>query len=54
MIAEIDEQQIAMVALAVDPAGKPDDLSRIAGAERAASMGAIGMHALDPSFRKTV
>ena len=44
MVAQIDEQQLAMVALAVHPAGQTRRLPGIGEAERAAGMGAIGMH----------
>jgi len=41
-----------MIALAVNPAGKPDRLSGIRAAQSAASMGAVRMHLC--SIRKTL
>ena len=47
MVAQINEQNPAMVAHAVNPAGKADGLTGIFSAELAAIMGAIGVHRLD-------
>src|ERR1700712_3539705 len=44
MVPQIDEEQAAMVALAVNPTRKPDGLAGITGAKRAAGMGAVGVH----------
>ena len=44
MVAQVDKQQTAMVADAVDPAGQPYGRADIGLAERAAGMGAITMH----------
>jgi hypothetical protein len=44
MIAQIDEQQIAMVALAMDPTGKPRRRSGVLAAQLTAGMRSIGMH----------
>ena len=44
MIAQVDEQHAAVVALAVDPAGKADGLADVGSAELAAIMGAIRVH----------
>jgi hypothetical protein len=44
MVPQIDEEQTAMVALAVHPSGKAGGLARVLGAERAAGMGAVGVH----------
>ena len=44
MVAQIDEQQSAMVADAVAPAGQPHLLADVACAQRAAGMGAITVH----------
>ena len=44
MVAQIDEQQLAVVALAVHPARQPGRAAGVGGAERAAGMGAIGVH----------
>ena len=51
MVAQVDEQQVAVVALAVDPAREAGRLAGIVGAQRAAGMGAIGMHGITRSFR---
>ena len=48
MIAQIDEQHAAMIALAVHPARKTDGLADIGGAELGAVMGAIGVHGVIP------
>jgi len=44
MIAQIDEQQPSMIALAMHPAGDADRLTDLFGAKLAAIMGAIGVH----------
>ena len=44
MVAQVDEQHAAMVALAMDPARQADGLADIGGSQGAAGMGAIGMH----------
>ena len=44
MVAQVDEQHAAMVALAMDPAGQADCLADIGGAELGAMMSAIGVH----------
>ena len=44
VVAQVDEQQIAVVALAVDPAGEPHRAAGIGKAELAAVMGSIGVH----------
>jgi hypothetical protein len=44
MVAEIDEQQPAMVAHAMHPAREPHMCADIFFAERAAIMGAVGVH----------
>jgi hypothetical protein len=44
MVAQIDEQQPAMVADAVAPARQTNGLVDIAVAERAASVGPVTMH----------
>ena len=44
MVAQIDEQHAAMIALAVDPAGQADGLADVGGAKRGAVVGAIGVH----------
>ena len=46
MIAQIDEQHAAMVALAVNPARQADGRADIGGAELGAGVGAIGVHGL--------
>ncbi len=44
VIAQIDEQEPAVIADAVAPAGEARGLADVARAERAAGMGAIAMH----------
>src|SRR5438445_13081037 len=44
MVAQIDEQQPAMVANAMAPARQPNCLANIAVAERAAGVGPVTMH----------
>jgi hypothetical protein len=44
MIAQVDEDEIAMIALAMDPSGDADGLAGMGGAKFAASMSAIGVH----------
>jgi hypothetical protein len=44
VVAQIDEQQAAMVALAMDPAGQADGSARVLRAQRATGVGAIGVH----------
>src|ERR1700709_1587198 len=44
MVAQVDEQQPAMVANAMAPAGQTNVLADIAVAERAAGVGAVTMH----------
>jgi hypothetical protein len=44
MVPEIDEDQIAMIALAMDPAGEPGRMADIGQSERAAGVRAVGMH----------
>jgi hypothetical protein len=44
MVAQVDEDQIAMIALAMDPAGKPDLGPNSGRSERAASVRAVGVH----------
>jgi hypothetical protein len=44
MVAEIDEQQPAMVAHAMHPAGEPDGLADILFPQLATGFGAIGVH----------
>ena len=46
VVAEVHEEDAAMVAKAEHPAREPDGLSRVGGPEFVASMGAIGMHIL--------
>jgi hypothetical protein len=50
MIAQIDEQQIAVVTLAVDPAGQFDPIADMALAELSAAVSAIGVHRGSLSF----
>jgi len=44
MVAQVDEEHPAMIALAVDPARQPHRLADVGGAQLCASMGAVGVH----------
>jgi hypothetical protein len=44
MVAQIDKQQIAMIALAVDPAGQTDGFADVRSAKLGTIMGAICVH----------
>ena len=44
MVAQVDEQHAAMVALAMHPAGQAHGRADIGFTKGAASMGAIGVH----------
>ena len=44
MVPQVYEQQAAMVALGVDPAGKPGGLADIGAAQGGAIMGAVGVN----------
>jgi hypothetical protein len=44
MVAQVDEEQLPVVALAMNPAGEPDGGAGIAEAELAASMGSVSVH----------
>ena len=44
VVAEVDEEDAAVVAEAEHPAGEPDGLARVGGAELVAGMGAVRMH----------
>ncbi len=44
MIAQVDEQQTAVIALGMHPAREAGGLPGIGGAQRATGMGAIGVH----------
>ncbi len=44
VVAQIDEEQPAVIADAMAPAREPDSLADVRGAERAAVMGPITMH----------
>ena len=44
MVAKIDEQQMPVVALAMNPAREPAPSRRRFGAQLAAGMGAVGVH----------
>src|SRR6185437_8860810 len=44
MVAQVDEEQLPMIALAMNPAGEPDGGAGIAEAELAASMGSVSVH----------
>ena len=45
VVAQVDEQQVAVVALAMDPAGQADaSAAGVGEAQRAAGVRAIGVH----------
>jgi len=46
MVAQVDEQQAAMVAHAVHPAGNPDGGAGVILAERGAGVGTVAMHGI--------
>ena len=48
MVAQVDEQQTAMVALAMHPAGQASRRPGVGGTQRAAGMGAVGVHGAGP------
>jgi len=53
MVAQVDEQQPAMVARAVDPAGQAHAAADIGSAQFAAIMSAVGVHGVSftgPAF----
>jgi hypothetical protein len=52
MIAQIDEQKLTMIALAVDPARQPSWSALVAEAQLATMVGAVGMHAWVPDVRR--
>ncbi len=44
VVAQVDEQEAAVVAHPVDPAGEADGLADVSGAERATGVGPVGVH----------
>jgi hypothetical protein len=46
MVAQVDEQDSAMVALAVNPAGQADGRADIGGAQLGAMVRAVGVHVI--------
>jgi hypothetical protein len=52
MVAQINEQQLAVIALSVHPARQPGGNAGLAKAERATVMGAIGVHQKHPGQGK--
>jgi hypothetical protein len=46
MVAQVDEDQVAMIALLVHPARYADGVADVAFAERGAVVGAIGVHSV--------
>jgi hypothetical protein len=44
MVAKVDKQQVAVIALAMDPSRQANCLTNVRGAELATIMGAIGVH----------
>ncbi len=51
VIAKVDEQQAAVITLAVDPAGKAHGPAGVGEAQLAAGVGAIGVHGGSPGRR---
>jgi hypothetical protein len=54
MVTQVDEQQSAVVTLAVNPARKAGLRTGVAGAQGTAGMGAIDMHETANKIRKFV
>jgi hypothetical protein len=50
MVTQIDEQQVAVVALAMDPSRQADRFADVAEAQLGAAVGAIGVHNQVGSF----
>ena len=44
MVAQVDEQNAAMIAAVVEPAGKPDGLADMPGSDVVTGMGAVQVH----------
>jgi hypothetical protein len=44
MVAQVHEEQVAVVTLAVDPAREPDRLTDVAETQLGAIVGTIGVH----------
>jgi hypothetical protein len=44
MVAQIDEQQVPVIALAVNPAGNPDGFADVAEAQLGAAVGTVSVH----------
>jgi hypothetical protein len=44
MVAQVDEQQMPVVALAMDPTRKADRFAYVAEAQRRAIVGTVGVH----------
>jgi hypothetical protein len=53
MVAQIEEHQPAVVALAVYPSRNLDGLAFVLGAELVASMGTVGVHGILCSLKMT-
>jgi hypothetical protein len=51
VVPEVDEEEVAVVALAMDPAGQPDGLADLRKAQLAAVMGPIGVHGSAPAAK---
>jgi hypothetical protein len=51
MVAQIDEQQLPMIALAVHPARQAHGLAGFGAAQGVASMRAIGVHEKFPAAK---
>ena len=52
VIAQIDEQQMAVVALAMDPAGQPDRLADVVGAQHPAGVRAVRVRLVRRSLER--
>jgi hypothetical protein len=56
MVAQVDKQHTAVIALAVDPARQADGRSNVVGSKGIAIMGAVGVHGIglaeEMSFRR--
>jgi hypothetical protein len=44
MVAQIDKEELPMIAFAVHPPGQPRRLARIGQAQGSASVGSVGVH----------
>jgi len=51
MVAQIDEQEIAVVAFAVDPARQANLRAHVRGAQLTASMRTVGVHRVESPLK---